>query len=97
MLFEVCCDTVQSALDAARGGAKRIELCSALKQGGLTPSVGVIDTVCQRLKGLDVKVFVMIRPRPGDFIYSEDEVSSMELDICLAAKHGELSLSWWAE
>lgn len=92
MLFEVCCDCVESALNAAKGGAKRIELCSSLKAGGLTPSSGLIQVVCDALRKhfpqQDVQVFVMLRPRPGDFTYSEDEVETMVLDCEEAAKRG---------
>ena len=89
--FEVCCDTLESCMNAARGGAKRIELCCALKLGGLTPSVGLLAKVGNELKNHGfpgVKIYVLIRPRDGDFIYSKEEVDLMEIDIALASQYG---------
>ena len=78
--MEVTVDCVTSAVNAARGGASRIELCSALSEGGLTPSVGLLKVVKSLVIG--IPVFVMIRPRRGtDFVYSEDEILVMKKDI----------------
>ncbi|NWJ03410.1 CUTC protein, partial [Crypturellus undulatus] len=84
-LMEVCVDSVESALNAERGGAGRIELCAGLVEGGTTPSMGLLQVVKQCVR---VPVFVMIRPRGGDFLYSDREVEVMKADIRLAKLHG---------
>ena len=81
VLVEACVDAIDSALEARNGGAKRIELCGELLQGGVTPSAGLIGAVWERV---DVPVFVLIRPRPGDFLYTDDELDVMIRDIELA-------------
>jgi len=85
LLLEICCDSIDSALAAERGGAQRIELCSSLLEGGLTPSVGFIRTA---RANTSVALFAMIRPRGGDFCYSESEFEAMREDILLAKASG---------
>jgi copper homeostasis protein len=78
-LLEVCAGSLQSALAAAAGGAERLELCAALPLDGLTPSVGLLQTV--RHYCPDQRIRVLIRPREGHFVYSEAEVEAMLADI----------------
>jgi copper homeostasis protein len=84
-LLEVCVDSLRSAIAAEKGGARRIELCSALEAGGITPSHGLVAEVCSRLR---IPVHVLIRPRAGDFRYSPGELRVMERDILAARKLG---------
>uniref|UniRef100_A0A3Q3BQ35 Copper homeostasis protein cutC homolog n=1 Tax=Kryptolebias marmoratus TaxID=37003 RepID=A0A3Q3BQ35_KRYMA len=88
-LMEVCVDSVESAVNAERGGASRLELCSSLLEGGLTPSLGdqhsLLHVVKQYIK---IPVYVMIRPRGGDFLYSDQEVDVMRKDIELMKGQG---------
>ena len=83
--FEICCGSLQSALNAQEAGANRVELCSALSLGGLTPSYGFIELARKRLK---IDVNVLIRPRQGDFLYDSDEVALMIRDITACAQMG---------
>jgi copper homeostasis protein len=85
VILEVCVDSIESAIAVDSGGADRIELCSSLLEGGLTPSPGVISTV---LSKVSLGVFVMIRPRGGDFCYSADEFKAMEQDVRAAKQLG---------
>ncbi|MGA2813952.1 MAG: copper homeostasis protein CutC [Candidatus Acidiferrum sp.] len=81
VVLEVCVDSVESALAAERGGAHRVELCSSLSDGGLTPSAGLIDAT---RKSLAIALHIMIRPRGADFYYSDVEFEIMRRDIVLA-------------
>jgi copper homeostasis protein len=82
---EICVESVESALAAEAGGADRIEVCSALAEGGLTPSLGLIRAVRRAVR---LPVHVLLRPRPGDFVYSEAEMAILREDIVLAAEAG---------
>lgn len=85
MILEVCCGDLMSVIAAKEGGAQRIELCSALSEGGLTPSAALI---AESLKAGIAKVHVLIRPRNGDFLYTDEEVRLMEADIAAAVRAG---------
>ncbi len=84
-LVEICVDSVESATVAEAAGAGRIELCSALSEGGVTPSAGLIESV---RRNIAIKVHVLIRPRGGDFLYSDNDFSVMRRDIDMAGEYG---------
>jgi len=85
MLLEICASSLQSAINAQKGGAQRIELCCNLEQGGLTPSYGTIKLA---RAALSIEIFVLIRPRAGDFTYSELELAQMREDILFCKSIG---------
>ena len=76
--FEICVDTVESAIAAQDGGADRVELCDNLFEGGTTPSHGAI-AVARDL--LSIKLHIIMRPRGGDFLYSDTDFEIMKRDI----------------
>ncbi len=83
--IEVCIDNLESLSNAIAGGANRIELCSSLALGGLTPSYGLMK---QAVRYSSVPIYAMIRPRQGDFLYSSDDIESMLQDIFIAKQLG---------
>lgn len=85
MLVEVCAFSLESCLTAQRAGAGRIELCGGMAEGGTTPSAGLIQLARQNLT---IPLYVMIRPRGGDFLYSETELAVMRADIATAKSLG---------
>lgn len=89
-ILEVCCGSLASALRAVEGGAERIELCSALSLDGLTPSTGTLCLLRSRYP--ELRIHVLIRPREGDFVYTEDELQLMEADIRAAAAFGATAI-----
>jgi copper homeostasis protein len=85
VVIEVCVDSVASAIAAERGGAQRIELCSDLLEGGVTPSLGLLEMVRSKIA---IGVHPIIRPRSGDFCYSEQEFECMQSDIEFVKREG---------
>ena len=85
MKLEICANSFQSAKNAQDAGAHRIELCQELSVGGITPSFGLVKQVIEQLH---IPVFVLIRPRSGNFIYSDDEFEIMKHDIEVCKKLG---------
>lgn len=85
MILEICASNYQSAINAEKAGAHRIELCSELAVGGITPSYGFIKGV---VDAISIPVFVLIRPRSGNFNYSEEEFNIMKKDIELCKELG---------
>ena len=81
LILEICANSIQSAINAQQAGAHRVELCENLAQGGTTPSFGLISQV---KKHLTIKLYVLIRPRPGDFLYTdlEFDVIKKDIEIC---------------
>ncbi|KAG8135770.1 hypothetical protein E2320_008775 [Naja naja] len=90
-LMEVCVDSVESAINAERGvhpyllQVLGLELCANLMEGGTTPSIGLLQVVKQCTR---IPIFVMIRPRGGDFLYSDRETEVMKTDIQLVKQYG---------
>ena len=85
-IIEVCCSSLGEAREAAAGGARRIELCSAITCGGVTPSHGTIEAIAQA--NLNIDINVLIRPREGGFCFTEDEITTMCRDIEFCRKTG---------
>jgi len=82
-ILEIAANSLASALAAQEGGADRIELCCALELGGLTPSHAQLALARERVR---IPIYVLIRPRAGDFVYTEQEFETMQRDIehCVA-------------
>ncbi|XP_072387433.1 copper homeostasis protein cutC homolog [Diabrotica undecimpunctata] len=85
--LEVCVDSLESALAALQGGADRLELCSSLADGGLTPTPGLLIQV-QNLNSRNVPVYCLLRCRPGNFIYTPDEIEIMKEDAKILRRNG---------
>lgn len=85
-IIEICANSAQSCVEAEAGGANRVELCAAIPEGGTTPSYGEIKTAIELTRDIDINV--IIRPRGGDFLYTEAEIQSMLHDIELCQKLG---------
>ena len=83
MVVEICANSFRSAQNAEMAGADRIELCTELATGGLTPSYGLLKQVVSKLS---IPVHVLIRPRGGDFNYSNEDFEIMKQDISLCQK-----------
>lgn len=84
ILLEVCVEDIAGLKAAVAGGADRIELCSALALGGLTPSAGLMAAAAE----FSVPSYAMIRPRAGDFRYTQDELEIMRCDIDVVRQSG---------
>ncbi|MEG3657452.1 copper homeostasis protein CutC [Arenibacter palladensis] len=85
MIVEVCANSLESALNAQKAGADRIELCAELAVGGVTPSIGLLQLVKEHIS---IPVNVLIRPRSGDFTYTDLEFEIMKRDIALCRELG---------
>lgn len=85
MQLEVCANSYQSALNAQIAGAHRVELCKQLNIGGITPDMNVVKKV---LETISIPVFILIRPRNGDFVYSKKEFERMKQNILLGKNLG---------
>ncbi|MEC3905835.1 copper homeostasis protein CutC [Tamlana sp. 2201CG12-4] len=85
MLLEVCANSYQSAINAQEAGAHRIELCSELAVGGITPSYGLIKQV---VKALSIPVYVLIRPKSGRFTYTKEDIAIIKQDIEMCKRLG---------
>jgi copper homeostasis protein len=81
MQIEVCAYSLESCINAQVAGATRIELCASMPEGGTTPSAGLIRLAKQHCQ---IPIYVMIRPRGGDFCYSATEIEVMQADILMA-------------
>ena len=87
-IIEVCSCSVDAVMEAAAGGATRVELCSLLSCGGITPSAGMIRQARAACGQSGLQLHVLIRPREGDFVYSESELQTMLEDIRFCAEAG---------
>ncbi|UTX53073.1 copper homeostasis protein CutC [Leucobacter aridicollis] len=85
-LLEIAVQDVAGARTAIGAGADRLELCQALGVGGLTPSIGTIEQVVDAVGG--ERIAVLVRPRPGGFVYDADEIELVSRDIAEATKRG---------
>jgi copper homeostasis protein len=86
LTYEICIDSVAGAIAAEKAGADRVELCAALFEGGLTPTLGTVRAALAAVSS--IKVNVIVRPRGGDFIFDEHEAAAMEHDVRLVREAG---------
>jgi len=85
ILLEICCGSAEDAIEAARGGADRVELNNNLFQGGLTPSLGTLEVAKEQIA---IPVMAMVRPRAGGFCYTETELEVARADARALLQHG---------
>ena len=85
ILLEICCGSAEDAIEAARGGADRVELNNNLFQGGLTPSLGTLEVAKDRI---GIPVMTMVRPRAGGFCYTDTEMEVVRADARALLQHG---------
>ena len=96
MIYEFCAENVTLLDKALEAGAKRVELCDNLTVGGTTPSYGVIEAAVRMVRPYDATVMTMIRPRGGNFVYSDMEIEIMLSDIQKAREAGSHGLVFGA-
>lgn len=84
MDVEICCGSIQSAVNAKQAGATRIELCQNLNEGGTTPSYATIKQCVE----MGLRVFVLVRSRPGDFVYNDIDIENMAEDVKICKELG---------
>jgi len=82
-ILEICVESLDHAVAAERGGADRLELCSDLPSGGVTPSAELMQAARRQVS---IPIHVLIRPRAGDFCYSDDEFGIMRREIQAASR-----------
>ncbi|XP_072759566.1 copper homeostasis protein cutC homolog [Anoplolepis gracilipes] len=82
--MEICVDSIESARNAIEGGASRLEICSALSEGGLTPTPGLVKQIKKFTK---IPLYVMLRVRGGDFVYNTEEIDAMLDDLIMFKDH----------
>ncbi len=85
ILLEICCGSAEDAVEAALGGANRVELNNSLFLGGLTPSIGTLEVAREKL---NIPIMTMVRPRAGGFFYSETEMAVARADAKALLKSG---------
>ena len=85
MILEICVDSVESAVNAVIGGSARIELCGDLVVGGVTPSLALYERIREKT---DLPIHVLLRPRFGDFLYSEEEMEVLIRQAKMFAEAG---------
>ncbi len=93
-IIEICANSAASCLAAVEGGAARVELCAAIPEGGTTPSIGETLTALKATADSGLRVNVIIRPRGGDFLYSELEIEAMKSDIRALVSLGVDGVVW---
>ena len=88
MTVEICLSDIESAIQAVQAGATSLELCSNRIEGGITPSIGFVEECVRLFKDNGTEIHVLIRPRPGDFCYTNNEFSHIERDILAVSRAG---------